>query len=401
MGAFTRRIAPASPGTKAILPWHRSSQPRCSVNALPAGTRIRKGPSLPRVAILAALVLAGIVVGSTFALGGGPRNAYVVRGLVSDEQRRAPNVDHSLVNAWGIAATPSGPWWTSNEASSTSTLYSSSGRKQLLTVKVDGGPTGIATYAGKSFPVKANGKSDPARFVYACEDGMLRAWTPTVPSGWSNRALVVVDEAATAAVFRGVAILGDRVYATDFHNAQVNVYDARWQRVRRPGAFVDDAIPAWYAPFGIHAIGGHLFVTYVGRAPVNGNDDPTGGYVDEFDRDGRLIARVAHRGPLNAPWGVALAPRSFGRFGGDLLVGNFGDGHINAFRRAGDGWAFDGTLHDTHGKSIELSGLWGIAFGNGEMAGDTRTLFFASGPHVWRGETELGVHGLLGSIAPA
>src|SRR5947209_8468532 len=323
-----------------------------------------------RVAALAALVLAGIVAGSTLALGGGPRNAYVVHGLVSDEHRRAANVDHSLVNVWGIAATPTGPWWTSNEASSTSTLYSSSGRKQLLTVKVDGGPTGIAAYAGKGLPVTSGGKSDPARFVYACEDGMLRAWTPTVPTGWSNKAVVVVDEAATAAVFRGVA-------------------------------FLDAQVPAWYAPFGIHAVDGHVFVTYVGRAPVDGNDDPTGGYVDEFDRFGHLVARVAQRGPLNAPWGVALAPRSFGRFGGDLLVGNFGDGHINAFRRTAQGWSFDGALHDPHGKPITISGLWGIAFGNGAMAGDARTLFFASGPHVWRGETELGVHGLLGSISPA
>ena len=165
---------------------------------------------------------------------------------------------------------------------------------------------------------------------------MLRAWTPTVPVAWSTEAVVVVDEAAEAAVFRGVAIDGDRVYATDFHNGRVDVYDAHWRRIRRPGAFVDRSIPDWYAPFGIHAIGGHVFVTYVWRAPVNGNDAPTGGYVDEFDRDGRLLARVAHKGPMNAPWGLALAPRSFGRFGGDLLVGNFGDGHINAFRRRGD-----------------------------------------------------------------
>lgn len=354
-----------------------------------------------RVAALAALVLAGIAAGSTFALGGGPRNAYVVHPLVSDEAGRAPNVDRALVNVWGIAATSTGPWWVSNEASSTSTLYSASGRKQLLTVKVDGGPTGIAAYSGKGLPVTANGTSDPARFVYACEDGMLRAWTPTVPTAWSTRAVVVVDEAATAAVFRGVAILGGRVYATDFHNARVDVYDAHWRRVRRAGAFVDASIPSWYAPFGIHAIGDHVFVTYVGRAPVNGNDDPSGGYVDEFDRDGRLVARVAGRGQVNAPWGVALAPRSFGRFGGDLLVGGFGDGHIDAFRRAGAGWALDGTLHDTHGKPIAISGLWAIAFGNDAMAGDARTLFFASGPHVWRGETELGVHGLLGSVAPA
>jgi uncharacterized protein (TIGR03118 family) len=354
-----------------------------------------------RVAVVAALVLAGIALGSALALGGGPRNAYAVRGLVSDEHRRASNVDRSLVNAWGIAASPTGPWWTSNEASATSTLYSGAGRKQLLTVTVDGGPTGIAFYGGKGFRVSAGRISDPARFVYACEDGMLRAWTPTVPTGWSTKSVVVVDEAATAAVFRGLAILGERVYATDFHNGRVNVYDSRWRRVRRAGAFVDAQIPEWYAPFGIQAIGGHLFVTYVYRAPVNGNDAPTGGFVDEFDRDGRLVARVAHRGALNAPWGIAMAPRSFGSFGGDLLVGNFGDGRINAYRRRGDGWSYDGALRGTHGRPIVVSGLWGIAFGNGGIAGDADTLFFASGPHTWRGETELGVHGLLGSIVPA
>jgi uncharacterized protein (TIGR03118 family) len=351
-----------------------------------------------RVAIAAAFVLAGIAIGSTFALGGGPGNAYAVHGLVSDEQRRASQVDARLVNAWGLAASPTGPWWTSNEASATSTLYSGEGRKQLLTVSVEGGPTGIAYYGGKGFPVAAAGKSDPARFVYACEDGMLRAWTPTVPKGWSTEAVVVVDEAAEAAVFRGVAIDGERVYATDFHNARVDVYDSAWRRARRAGAFRDSSIPAWYAPFGIQAIGGHLFVTYVARAPVNGNDSPTGGYVDEFDRDGRLVAHVARKGALNAPWGLALAPRSFGRFGRDLLVGNFGDGRINAYRWTGTRWSYDGTLHNANGKPLVVNGLWALAFGNGGTAGPADTLFFASGPHDWLGETELGVHGLVGSI---
>jgi uncharacterized protein (TIGR03118 family) len=354
-----------------------------------------------RVAVVAAFVLAGIAVGCTLALGGGPRNAYAVRGLASDEHRRAAHVDSRLVNAWGLAASATGPWWTSNEASATSTLYSAEGRKQLLTVSVEGGPTGIAYYGGKGFRVSAAGTSDPARFIYACEDGMLRAWTPTVPKGWSTEAIVVVDEAAEAAVFRGVAIDGERVYATDFHNARVAVYDSRWHRIRRAGAFVDRSIPDWYAPFGIQAIGGHLFVTYVARAPVNGNDSPTGGYVDEFDRDGRLVARVARKGVLNAPWGLALAPRSFGRFGSDVLVGNFGDGRINAFRRDGAGWSYDGTLHNAKGKALVVNGLWGLAFGNDGTAGRADTLFFASGPHDWLGETELGVHGLLGSITVA
>jgi uncharacterized protein (TIGR03118 family) len=354
-----------------------------------------------RVAFVAALLVAGSVLGSTLALGGGPRNAYAVHRLVSDAAGRAPHVDRKLVNAWGLAASTTGPWWTSNEASATSTLYSEAGKKQLLTVSVAGGPTGIVHYGGKGFAVTARSRSGPARFIYACEDGMIRAWTPTVPAGWSTQSVVVVDEAAEAAVFRGIAIDGDRIYATDFHNARVDMYDARWQRLRRPGAFVDHSIPEWYAPFGIQELEGHVFVTYVWRAPVNGNDAPTGGYVDEFDRDGRLVARVARKGPLNAPWGVVLAPRSFGRFGGDLLVGNFGDGRVNAFRRHGAGWSHDGVLHDLKGRPLVVNGLWGLAFGNGGSAGPAGTLFFASGPHDWRGVTELGVHGLLGSITAA
>jgi uncharacterized protein (TIGR03118 family) len=355
-----------------------------------------------RVAFVAALVIAGIAIGATLALGGGPRNAYSVHRLVSDELSRAPRADRRLVNAWGLTASATGPWWTANEASSTSTLYSGEGRKQLLTVAVEGGPTGVAFYGGAGLPVSADGASAPARFVYACEDGKLRAWTPTVPTkGWSTESFVVVDEGAAAAVFRGVTIAGGRVYATDFHNARVDVYDAHWRRVQRAGAFEDDAIPEWYAPFGIRAIGGHVFVTYVWRAPVNGNDAPTGGYVDEFDLDGKLVARVAHKGALNAPWGLVLAPRSFGRFGGDLLVGNFGDGRINAYRRDGSGWSYDGALEDGHGHPVVLDGLWGLAFGNGGTAGPADTLFFTSGPHDWRGDTELGVHGLLGAITAA
>jgi len=352
-----------------------------------------------RVAAVAAFVVAGLVAGAALGLGGSSQSGYVVTKLVADERGHASSVDGTLVNAWGIAASPTGPWWTSNEARGSSTLYSGTGRKQLLTVTVDGGPTGIVYYGGKRFRVSAAGASDPARFIYACEDGMLRAWTPTVPTGWSTRSEVVVDEAAEATVFRGVALAGDRIYATDFHNGRVDVYDGGWRRVRRTGAFEDPAIPSWYAPFGVQAIVGSVFVTYVGRAPVNGNDAPTGGYVDEYDLAGRFVAHVARMGELNAPWGLAQAPRSFGRFGGDLLVGNFGDGRINAYRRTSRGWAFDGVLRDARSKPIVVNGLWGIGFGNGGAAGPRDTLFFASGPHEWRGATELGVHGLLGSIS--
>jgi len=356
-------------------------------------------------------VAAGIAAFSAAAVAltaaGAPRasSAYVLHRLVSDGGVPAPHHDASLVNAWGFAASPGGPWWTSNEARDSSTLYSGTGRKQLLTVAVAGGPTGVVFYGGRGLPVSGGGATAPARFVYACEDGKIRAWSPTVPGDWSTSTEVVVDAAAEAAVFRGLAISTvsgrTRLYATDFHNARVDVFDTDWKRIVRRGAFVDRSVPSWYAPFGIQAVGGHIFVTYIWRAPVDGNDAPTGGYVDEFDANGVLVARVGRMGPLNAPWGVALAPRGFGRFGGDLLVGNFGDGRINAFRRAGRRWVYAGALRGRDGKPLGVNGIWGIAFGNGGLAGSPHNLYFVSGPHRWRGATESGVHGLIGFISSA
>ena len=349
-----------------------------------------------RLGALAVVAVAAVAVTAALALGGDGRghDAFAVVPLVSDGGVPAHVHDRSLVNAWGLASEPGGAWWTANEANDSSTVYSALGRKQLLTVSVPGGPTGIAFNAGAGFRISAGGASGPARFVFACEDGTLRAWTPAVPNGWSTQSEVAVDAGATATVFRGVAIAGDRLYATDFHNDRVLVFDARWRPVRLPGAFVDPQIPEWYAPFGIAVIGGRVYVTYVWRAPVDGNDAPSGGYVDEFDASGKLLARVARLGALNAPWGLAVAPRTFGGFAGDLLVGNFGDGTIQAYRRSGGRWAHDGVLRNRAGRAIVINGLWALA-----AAGDR--LLFTSGPHAWRGATELQVHGLLGAIAPA
>jgi uncharacterized protein (TIGR03118 family) len=213
-----------------------------------------------------------------------------------------------------------------------------------------------------------------------------------VPRGWSRTAEVAVDATGSGAIFRGVTLADGRLYATDFHNDRVVVFDARWHDVTPRGAFVDPQMSPWYAPFGIQAIGRSIFVSYAYRAPVNGNDAPTGGYVDEFTLDGKLVSRVAALGPLREPWGMALAPMSFGRFGGSLLVANFGSGRITAFKREGEEWTYEGTL------PVHVQGVWGIAFGNGAMAGPKDTLFFAAGPHQWRGESELAVHGLIGAI---
>ena len=336
---------------------------------------------------------AAAALAAVFAFGHRTHAAYyALRPLVTEHS------DPQVVNAWGLAASPTGPWWTSNEARGSSTLYSGGGRKQLLTVHVDGGPTGVVYHGGTGFVVRGGGRSDPARFIYACEDGEIRAWTPTVPNGWSTRAVVAVDDAGAGALFRGLALLGERLYATDFHNGRVLAFDSRWRRV--PLRFADARVPTWYAPFGIAALGGHVFVTYAWRAPVNGNDAPTGGYVDEFTPEGRLVARLP-REHLNEPWGLALAPRSFGRYGGDLLVGNFGDGTIRSYRRSDGGWRYDGALRGRDGKLLVVNGLWGIAFGNGGTAGPANALFTASGPHTWRGPTEQSVGGRLSRIDPA
>jgi uncharacterized protein (TIGR03118 family) len=352
---------------------------------------------------VAATAVAATVVALSLPLRGA--DAYVLTRLVSDPGSVALVHDVALVNAWGLAASPTGPWWTANEARATSTIFAADGHKQALAVAVEGGPTGVVFNEGSGFVVRGGGASAPARFIYACEDGAIRGWAPVVPHGWSKEAVVAV-EGAKGAIFRGLAIAklpdgSQRLYATDFHNGNVEMFDGRWQRVVRRGAFVDPAIPTWYSPFGIQAIGDRVFVTFASPAPVNGNDSPTGGYVDEFDLDGRLVAHVARMGALAEPWGVALAPRGFGRFGGDLLVGNFGSGRVNAYvRRAGD-WSFAGQLPGRDGRPLTVVGLWGISFGNGGMAGPKDTLFFAAGPHRWLGASELAVHGLFGSISPA
>ena len=313
---------------------------------------------------------------------------FTVRTVVSDR------TDAQLVDGWGLAATATGPWWVSSHARALSTLYDGRGHKQAMTVRVQGGPTGVVTYGGRGFVVRAGGAAGPARFIYACEDGMIRAWSPVVPHSWSTEAVVAVDDGPPGALFRGVALAGHRLYVTDFHNARVLVFDSHWRRVDRPHAFVDRALPSWYAPDGIQAIANRIFVTYAWRAPVNGNDAPTGGYVDEFDLEGRLVARVGHSKQLDEPWGVALAPRGFGRFGGDLLVANFGTGLINAYERDGSGWRLHGRL------PVKAPGVWGIAFGNGRHAGPRTTLFYAAGPHRWHGATEVDIHGVLGAISP-
>jgi uncharacterized protein (TIGR03118 family) len=346
-----------------------------------------------------AFVLAGTALGAGGATAAGTSNWYNAYALVSDGTAvTAPRSDAALVNGWGLSAGPTTPWWTSNNGTNTSTLYNGSGVKSALTVSVPGGPTGTVFNGNASaFSVSAGGKTGSARFLFATQAGAILGWSPTVNG---TAAITAVDRSTQAAEYDGLAILNDRLYATDFHNARVDVFDASFAPVTLANGFVDSRIPKGWAPFGIQALGGNIFVTYAKQDSAKRSDSPGGGrgYVDEYSPDGVLLARVAKRGlmkaPLNSPWGLAMAPASFGGFAGDLLVGNFGNGKISAYKpptEPATKWIYKGQLHVATGAIIKIEGLWAIAFGNGAAAGPTNSLYFISGP---TGQA----HGLFGVI---
>ena len=315
---------------------------------------------------------------------------YTQHNLVSDGAVPADHVDADLVNPWGLAASSTSPWWVSDNGTGKSTLYNgNTGAKQALVVSVPGAPTGVV-FSGTSFL--------PYRFIFASEDGTISAWGPAN----GTQAMVKVDNSASGAVYKGLAIghttAGDFLYATNFHAGTVDVFDQTFAAVSGAG-FVDPAIPAGYAPFGIQNLGSLIYVTYA-LQDADAHDDVPGeghGYVDAFDAAGNLLHRVASKGPLNSPWGLALAPVNFGKFSSDLLVGNFGDGRIHAFdpRLNGRGeFQQRGPLHSAEGPPIEIAGLWALAFGNGANAGPTTTLFFTAGPFDEQ-------HGLFGTLVVA
>ena len=341
------------------------------------------------VAIAAAAVVAGSASGRIAV------DVFTVHNLVSDTAGTAPVTDASLVNAWGLSAGPTTPWWVSDNGTNTSTLYTGTGAKQALTVSVPGAPTGtVFNPSATAFSISQSGKSGAARFLFSTEGGMILGWSPTVNA---NTAIPGVDRSASGAVYKGLTTMADRLYATDFHNGRVDVFDASFKPVTNL-PFSDPQLPKGYAPFGIQALSGSIFVTYAQQDAAKKDDvaGPGFGYVDQFTPDGKFVARVAPGGrknaPSNAPWGLALAPASFGAIAGDVLVGNFGDGKISAYKDLGGGkWGYKGQLRLGDQKPITIEGLWAIAVGNDSAAGPASTLYFAAGP----GDEK---HGLLGSI---
>jgi uncharacterized protein (TIGR03118 family) len=329
-------------------------------------------------------------------------NFYRQHNLVSDGFVAADNTDPNLVNGWGIAFNPFGPVWVADNGTGVSTLYDGAGKPQPLVVQIpppanatgNGKPTGIVFNGSTGFTVSQGGVSGPSRFIFATEDGAIAGWAPNVDATHAIR--VVDNSTASGAVYKGLALSaggsGALLYAADFHNNRIDVFDSSFKAVTlSAGAFSDPGLPSGFAPFGIQAINGDIYVAYAKQDDAKHDDVPGQGlgYVSVFDPNGKLIRRVVSQGALNAPWGMVLAPAGFGAFSNRLLVGNFGDGTINAYDLAtGD---FVGTLMDSNQKPIQISGLWGIAFGNGFASQPVNTLFFAAGP----GDEQ---HGLYGRI---
>jgi uncharacterized protein (TIGR03118 family) len=310
-------------------------------------------------------------------------NQYTVHPLVSNVAGMAPHIDPNLVNGWGLTASATSPWWVADNGTSVSTLYRADGSSVPLVVEVPTHPTGAVFWA-----------TGPARFVFDTEAGQVRGWP-----GTGTQTVVLADRSAVGAIYKGLALAttaaGDRFYATDFHNARVDVFDASFTLVTTAGAFEDADLPSGYAPFGIQTIGSRIFVTYA-KQDADAEDEIHGqgkGFVDVYDTSGSLLGRVAQHGQLDAPWGLALAPANFGRFSGDLLVGNFGDGRINAYEEGANGkFEHRGELRDGDSRPISIDGLWALQFGHGAPNnGPTNTLFFTAGPND---ET----NGLFGSI---
>ncbi len=358
-----------------------------------------------RVSSVLSMLLVGSLLGpgvaaAQYGMGGGgmgmpvitmpPANPVTVTNLVED-QAGAAQVDPHLVNAWGLVAGPATPWWVNNATTNTSTLYDGTGTVLPLVVSVPGQPTGIVFNGGSQFALA----SGPALFLFATEAGILSGWNQS--SGVT--AETVADRSSVGAIYTGLAIGttpgGDQLYAADFHNARIDVFDGSFTLVSNPSAFVDKKVPKHFAPFNIQNLDGTLFVTYAKQDKSKRVDVPGAGlgFVDMFDTGGNLLGRVATKGALDAPWGLAMAPSGFGDVGGDLLVGNFGNGKINAYERKSNGhWKSNGALRIASGKPVRIDGLWGLSFGNDGPAGPSTSLYFTAGPSN-------GSHGIFGSIA--
>jgi uncharacterized protein (TIGR03118 family) len=329
------------------------------------------------------------------------QNSYFQRNLVSDIAGMAEKTDTNLVNPWGIATGATSPFWVADNHKGVSTLYDGNGVPSSLVVTIpppSGGtppaaPTGVVSNSSTNFQVSPGLAS---RFIFATEDGTIVGWN----SGANG--VVKVDNSPSGAVYKGLGIGAtggsNYLYAANFFAGTIDVFDQNYGAATLAGSFLDPTLPAGFAPFNVQNIGGQLYVTYAKQDAAKHDDVPGAGngFVNIFDTSGNLVRRLISNGALNSPWGLALAPTNFGPFSGALLVGNFGNGKINAFDPPTGNLL--GTLQDPGGNPITIQGLWGLIFGNGGSGGDTRTLYFAAGI-AGSATNSIEDHGLFGSIS--
>jgi uncharacterized protein (TIGR03118 family) len=362
-----------------------------------------KSCSFRHIQCLAAAVAFGVF--SPAVLPAGTANLYLQHNLVSNISGLADVTDPNMVDPWSIAFSAAGPFWIANHLTGTATIYNGAGAITPTVVTISpapnstsgtlGRPTGQVQNSTTAF-VLANGKA--ASFVFATEDGLITAWNT------ATNDQVMVNNSASSAVYKGLALnpsaTAPMLYAANFRSGKIDVFDGSFKPITVPGGFVDANLPANYAPFNIWPLGGKLYVTYAQQDSAKFLDvaGAGNGIVNVFDFNGTLINRLVSNGLLNSPWGVAIAPAGWGAFSGALLVGNFGDGRINAYDLAGKPL---GTVQDINGNPLAVAGLWALAFGNGGRGGDGNTLYFVAGvPNPAPGAGVAVRRGILGSIAP-
>jgi uncharacterized protein (TIGR03118 family) len=374
----------------------------------PTGPSSRRRPNrLGRLLGVVALALATALVAlapAAPAATSHPANAYHQTNLVSDLPGLAQLTDPDLVNPWGLAAGPTTPMWVADNGTDKATIYpgfvnGSPIQKAPLVVNIPGGaPTGQVFNETAGFEVQDGAASGPALFLFDSEAGLVTGWNPGVPPPPPSTQ-AQVGASMPNAIYKGLALATTPagrtfLYAADFHHGRIDVFDTDFNRVHLPGRFHDPKLPPGYAPFNIQELSGRLYVAYA-KQDADREDEVAGpgrGFVDVYSTRGHLLRRLLRRGQLNAPWGLVQAPATgFGRFSGALLVGNFGDGRINAYDpKTG---AFRGRLRHEDGSPIEIEGLWGLRFGNG-VTGTPTTLLFTAG-------IDDEAHGLFGAIQAA
>jgi len=356
---------------------------------------------LAAIPALFGIAAAGVIAARADDLDHG-RTGYVQTNLVSDLTSTAQSMDPMLVNPWGIAFVPGGPFWINDNGKGVATLYDGTGAKVPVTITIPApstapvgtmsAPTGMVWNPTSQFFVPNT--TLPGLFIFATEDGTISAWAPREPTN-PTQAVLAVDNSGSNAVYKGLAMgtnsQGNFLYATNFNSGAIDVFDKNFAPATTAGGFEDPALPAGFAPFGIRNIDGNLWVTYALQNAAK-HDDVAGkgnGFVDVFDTDGNLLKRFATAGRLDSPWGLTRAPFGFGQLSGDILIGNFGDGKINAYRPDG---TFDDAVEDRKGKPLIIDGLWALQFG-GAAKSDPQTLYFTAG-------IEAESHGLFGTIVP-